>query len=235
MIRLGYEEPAMPEMVRFGLLNTIPTAPARLQKVINLIKQDKPAVILLDGLGDLAIDPNSLAESQEVIGRLVTAAIEAKTFVFTTLHLNPVSPKNQSGKARGHLGSEAMRKASLVLQIERSAGYYALTTDFEFGKNRFGPPIAVGFQWDDSQKDFVSCEAPAPQGSKWDADTSRWLQNLSEETETKWTYTELIALLQKWSGESVPGIKRKIRFMVDGGLLEKWGSGKQARYVRKTQ
>ena len=74
--------------------------------------------VLIDGIGDLCGDPNDSEESFDLVHELHALAITHDCSVITVLHENPGS---ESGKTRGHLGSQLERKAETNLRLAKDA------------------------------------------------------------------------------------------------------------------
>ncbi|MCM1720789.1 AAA family ATPase [Bacteroides ovatus] len=72
-----------------------------------------PDFIVLDGVSDLVADPNSSEQSTSVINDLMAFTKEFDCHVLTVIHANVGSEK-----ARGHLGSEALRKCETAIFAE---------------------------------------------------------------------------------------------------------------------
>ena len=72
--------------------------------------------VLIDGIADLCADPNDSAEAFELVHELHALAITHDCTVITVLHENPGS---ESGKTRGHLGSQIERKAETNLRLSK--------------------------------------------------------------------------------------------------------------------
>ncbi len=72
-----------------------------------------PDFIVLDGVSDLIADPNSSEQSTSVINDLMAFTKEYDCHVLTVIHANVGSEK-----ARGHLGSEALRKCETAIFAE---------------------------------------------------------------------------------------------------------------------
>ena len=75
--------------------------------------------ILIDGVGDLCLDPNDPAEAFEIVEDLQRLAVTYDCPVVLVIHENPSSV---DGKTRGHLGSHLTRKAETNLRLARAAG-----------------------------------------------------------------------------------------------------------------
>lgn len=72
--------------------------------------------VLLDGVGDLALDTNSIEESNKLVAYLHQLAIKYKCVIICVLHENP-GKANDNPKARGHLGSELERKSESNIRL----------------------------------------------------------------------------------------------------------------------
>lgn len=79
----------------------------------------------LDGVADLCHDPNDSAEAFALVGELHKLAIDYDTTLICVLHENPGS---ETGKTRGHLGSQLERKAETNLRLSKDGE--AITTAF---------------------------------------------------------------------------------------------------------
>ncbi len=73
--------------------------------------------VLLDGVGDLVVDANSIEESSAAVTHFHALAIEFTTVVVAVLHENPDSTGKGNAKGRGHLGSFLERKSESVIRL----------------------------------------------------------------------------------------------------------------------
>ena len=73
--------------------------------------------VLLDGVGDLVLDANSIEESSAAVTHFHALAIEFETVVVAVLHENPDSTGKGNAKGRGHLGSFLERKSESVIRL----------------------------------------------------------------------------------------------------------------------
>ena len=112
-------------------------------------------VILIDGIADLCADPNDPAEAFALVGWLHTLAMTYSCAIGTVLHENPGS---DSGKTRGHLGSQLERKAETNLRLAKDVkGITAIWA--ERARHCHLPKeSAVCFQWCDGAGMHVSCD-----------------------------------------------------------------------------
>jgi hypothetical protein len=110
--------------------------------------------ILIDGIADLCASPNDEAESFALVASLATMTKDHHCAVVTVLHENPGS---ETGKMRGHLGSQLERKAETPLRLAKDTN--GITTMWA-DKARHGHlPREQGlcFQWSDAAGMHVSC------------------------------------------------------------------------------
>lgn len=76
------------------------------------IRYVRPDLVILDGVADLIRDSNDMAESNEVIEAIMHTTTELNIHLLSVIHCNV-----GTSKARGHLGSEALRKAETVITL----------------------------------------------------------------------------------------------------------------------
>jgi hypothetical protein len=142
------------ENVNIVSFRNIATAEKRKEKIESLLSKKNYEIILLDGIGDLVNDTNSLAEAIECKNWARSITSIYNTSIFTTLH-----PNKNSNTPRGHIGSEILRESENVLLIEIAEdGTRTLTTDFTHGKSRNGKHANGCFIWSDEFKMFVTAE-----------------------------------------------------------------------------
>ncbi len=72
--------------------------------------------VILDGVADLCADPNDPAEAFALVDALHQLAIRFAAPIVAVLHENPGS---ETGKTRGHLGSQLERKAGTNLRLAK--------------------------------------------------------------------------------------------------------------------
>jgi hypothetical protein len=102
--------------------------------------------IFIDGVADLLNDPNDAESSFDLIGHLHRLAIVKDCVIITVLHENPSS---DSGKTRGHLGSQLERKAETNLRLSKCKD--GVTTIFADRSRYCFIPKSNGscFEWND--------------------------------------------------------------------------------------
>ena len=107
-----------------------------------------------DGIADMCHDPNDSAEAFALVSRLNRAAAHYGCPIIVSLHENPGS---DTGKTRGHLGSELARKAETNLSLAKDAG--GVVTMFSERSRSIHIPKADGprFAWDNDAGMHLSC------------------------------------------------------------------------------
>ena len=76
--------------------------------------KDEIGIVIIDGIADLIFDVNSLAESNEIIQKLMKWSSELHIHIIVVIHSN-----YGSSKATGHLGSALMKKAETICELQR--------------------------------------------------------------------------------------------------------------------
>lgn len=130
--------------------------------------------VLIDGVGDLAVDTNSIEESNNLVIYLHRLAIKFKCVIICVLHENPSSVKDSPAKARGHLGSELERKSESNVRLVKDGNgvttqstaksrhaYITEATNLRFAFNpQLGMHVSIGPAGETpastEERDFVS-------------------------------------------------------------------------------
>lgn len=95
-----------------------------------------PDFVMLDGAADLMDDPNNIEQSAEIQQLLMTSSKIYNCHIATVVHCNPGNEK-----ARGHLGSNLMRKCETAVTITAQGE----TSKVSFGKTRDKRPDDFAF------------------------------------------------------------------------------------------
>jgi hypothetical protein len=108
----------------------------------------------VDGVADICHDPNDPLEAFALVARLSRAAAQYDCPIIGSLHENPGS---DSGKTRGHLGSELARKAETNLQLVKDGD--GIVTMYSERSRSLHIPKGSGprFAWDDAAGMHMSC------------------------------------------------------------------------------
>lgn len=107
----------------------------------------------VDGIADLCADVNDAAESNALVAEMEALAMKFKTLIVCVLHENHGS---DSGKTRGHLGSQLARKAETNLRLEKNAEGTTIMFADTSRSVHITKKQAPGFKWDDEQRAHVS-------------------------------------------------------------------------------
>jgi hypothetical protein len=125
--RAGRTEP--PAWLRSYCLTDVPIADRR--RVLRFETERASTLcggvhsVIVDGVGDVCVNPNDPAEAFALVDELHRLAIEFFCTVVPVLHENPGS---DFGKTRGHLGSQLERKAETNLRLVKDTN--GVTTAF---------------------------------------------------------------------------------------------------------
>ncbi len=177
-----------------------------------LNSEDVPKLILIDGAGDFILDVNDIPSSVDFVSRLCATTTKTRCGIFLTLHGNPMQ---NTEKARGHIGSELLRKVDCSLLLKVEGEIRTITTEFACGKNRSAADnLTAHFQWDPMRMLHVSCDGPAPAKGKSATDREKVME--LGRTQTKWVRADIIksiqGLLKNSKDESISFETAKRRF-----------------------
>jgi len=121
----------------------------RVDFIFSAVEKLKPDFVFIDGCRDLAMDFNSIAESSELVGKIMKYSSVYNCHICLVLH------ENKSAETlRGHLGTELVNKAETVLQVAANenistvSGRYTRNlpfNDFHFHINDSGLPELCEF------------------------------------------------------------------------------------------
>lgn len=76
----------------------------------------RPALVVVDGLADMVVDVNDLAECEKVVQELAVLCEQFDTHFICVIHANETD--TTTSRARGHIGSVATRKVSTTFKVE---------------------------------------------------------------------------------------------------------------------
>jgi len=198
MRRLGLKQgDPIPDKIRFRNVRGL-TLSERLNDLSEILREP-PDVLILDGAADYVADVNDVEQSTEFVFKLCNAVHNAGTGIILTIHGNPAVA---SQKARGHLGSELMRRAESILIIEKVSGtnIRKITTDFQHGKNRNdNDELTAYFRWSETELMHVRCDAPNAPERK--GKTVQGRERIIAAMGTRlWRHGELVKLIMECCG-----------------------------------
>jgi len=180
--------------------------------------------VLLDGVGDLVLDVNDIAETQNFVIELHALAIRYDCPIIGVLHENP---GDKNDKQRGHLGSQLERKAeSNIRLLKDSDGITVIYTE----KSRHANiPQSAGhrFKWSDEAAMHTTFEAGAKNGSDANLGEKHFaaeIFNCAQATGGL-SWAQLHARICELAGIKQTGARRRFQKLLDLGLIEKNSAG----------
>lgn len=190
----------------------------RLVKLERDVIQNKPTLLLIDGVAKLVDDINNLNQCVEFVRWLSDLAEENNLGVVLTIHANP-----SDMKAQGHLGSVLLRECESVLALKYektgSNTQRLLTTDFQHGKVRGdSDKVESCFEWNNEEEFFVSAKKKSQKQSSEESLKNAVIKAF--EGKGKLTYTELSQSMSMITGNSVETERKKISDLKLKGLIK---------------
>lgn len=223
--RAGYEQGAqLPEHIEEShiCMTNIPSYSDRRELILWLIENtDALGLVIIDGIADLVSGVNEEKESNELLDRIRHLASTKSVCIFLTVHLNP-SAQGQNTKARGHLGSELMRRVKTRLRITKDVERQYHTINIE--QNRSGSDNQkTYFMWSDERKRHVRCDADdIPRESTQGKQDKAMLDEIMGEASYK--HKELVSLIMERKGVKEARAKGIIRAAVGKYLYKDFNS-----------
>ncbi len=113
----------------------------RLIKIVELITEKKPTLVIIDGIADLIADFNDIGASQTLIALLMAVSSKNKTAIVNVLHTNK---DKRDTNMKGHLGTLLLQKASDVFEVNKITkdGNDLFSIKETDCRNKAVPPIA---------------------------------------------------------------------------------------------
>jgi len=105
-------------------------------------------LVILDGVADLCVSPNDEEESLDLVSKLMALCHKYAITIICILHENPDS---DTGKTRGHLGSELNRKAFANLRIDKDKDGISTLYGTDMRKRDVPKSQGVCFSWNDDE------------------------------------------------------------------------------------
>ncbi len=177
----------------------------------------------LDGVADLCHDPNDSAEAFALVGELHKLAIDYDTTLICVLHENPGS---ETGKTRGHLGSQLERKAETNLRLSKDGE--AITAAFTERARHAHVPKDHGprFAWNDEAAMHLSVETTA--ATKTDAKRARLAELAAEifrdtPEAVGLTWAQLHERIESIEGIGRSGARKKYDALISLSVIRKSG------------
>ena len=127
------------------------TIKSKKEKITALVKYFKPQLLLIDGIADLVHAPNNEEETANIYLWLIELITKNDLSIITTIH-----PRANDSKARGHLGSEMLRRAYGLLYVSENIDKTIKTISTQ--KARAGSPVKLSFKWSKEERNNVTCD-----------------------------------------------------------------------------
>ena len=180
-------------------------------------------LVIIDGVADLCVDPNDPREAFGLVQKLHKMAIANQCAILTVLHENPGS---DSGKMRGHLGSQLERKVETPLRLKKDPAT-GITTIWADRARHCHIPKSQGkcFKWSDQAKMHVSCgiasEVKAQESSAKFADEAAAAFGDAQAL----SYTNLTNGISKSTGVKKDAAKKRIKAYTEIDVVFKGEDG----------
>lgn len=184
----------------------------RLPYIQKIINQNKPDLVVIDGIADLINDFNNIEQSSIIIDEVMKISTAYNCHVSCVLHTNKAVSDNNM---KGHIGTLLLQKSSDVYEVKKEGLTFNVSEtdsrnlpieDFSFCLNEFGIPIKT-----ESIKENKELGKIAKIKNVFD-------QVFHDNSEL--SYKELCEQYALYSGESEVTAKRKIRHAVENKLLK---------------
>jgi nucleoside-triphosphatase THEP1 len=125
------------------------------KKIVQLVAHYKPQLVIIDGMGDLVKSANSEEESNELYLWAMELITTYSLSILGTIHSN-----YGTEKARGHLGSELLRRCEGVVYVKVNGEGENTTKTISATKHRQSEAVKHSFKWNKEEGNNVSCEDP---------------------------------------------------------------------------
>jgi hypothetical protein len=119
--------------------------------------------VTIDGIGDMCADVNDAGEANVLVAKLESLAVKYRCVIICVLHENPGT---DSGKTRGHLGSQLARKAETNLRLEKDAGGVTVMFADSARSMHVAKDSGYRFAWDEDLQCHVSTDSPPTKAEK---------------------------------------------------------------------
>jgi KaiC/GvpD/RAD55 family RecA-like ATPase len=97
---------------------------SRLKIIEEVIKEEKPMIIFIDGIADLIENFNDVEQSTDLINELMRISVTYDCAVTAVLHTNKA--KDDNGM-KGHLGTMLLQKSSDVFEVRKDGDRFTVT------------------------------------------------------------------------------------------------------------
>lgn len=200
--------------------------PDKRRRSIELLVEDESKkrsgvfAVIIDGVADLIDDPNDAESSFALVAQLQSLAIAYDCVIITVLHENPNS---ETGKTRGHLGSQLERKAETNLRLWQDKE--GVTTIYTAKSRHCYIPKKEGpcFKWNDDLQIHVSCGTEQARKEQADFDDLSLSASIAfaEKGEDELSYNDLVKAIMATRAVKDRSAKTWVKKFCDAGILLK--------------
>lgn len=179
------------------------------------------SLILVDGVGDICVNVNDPAESNDLVDELYSMAIHCKCPLIGILHENHGT---ESGKTRGHLGSQLERKAASNLRLSKGENGVIQLWGEKLRRGHIAKDTGPHFIWSDEQAMHITCETTKSQSIKLKdkKKVEKWFESATDifsGNTAALRHVDFVASIMKRDSCSEATAKRRIDDMRDVGLV----------------
>lgn len=198
--------------------------------------QQRPSLVIIDGIADLVTNPNDPAQSAIISQFLLQASATYNCHIMVVIHANQNAVNKDKDDAmsrgRGHLGSDLERKSEANISLKKPESDSTVTNVF-FTSTRDKTPENFAFRIDGNGMprpcDFVAVTSKQERENEKIAQV---IQVMKSKQVSLWSAGNLKQDLTALSiSESTA--KRLIKLALDAGLIEKIGNGNNVFYRLK--
>lgn len=181
-------------------------------------------MILIDGVADIASDPNDPEECFALVAELHALADVHQCIIVLVLHENPNSENN---KTRGHLGSQLDRKAQTPIVIEKGEDEIVAMYARPARSCHWPKSEAVYFQYDTEKGMHVIVNDPSARrvARKIACKTAKLQELAAKVIAGPMTHTALEAEIQRVELVTDRTARDRIKAMVKLNVIEKTETG----------
>ncbi len=184
-------------------------ASKRLEILKEAVADNKPDLVLIDGIRDLLVNFNDVEDSNDIVNEMMKLSTDFNCGIITVIHQN-----KGDANARGHLGSELMNKSQSVIEMRKSGDIGTARplhcrdiefASFSFSINEQGVP--------------QQCGTPTAQTQTKEEQLQTLIEDAFDDTDTLTKDVLLQSIMQNISC-SKKTADRRIKDAVEVGLIE---------------
>lgn len=191
--------------------------------------QQRPSLVIIDGIADLVTNPNDPAQSAIISQFLLQASATYNCHIMVVIHANQNAVNKDKDDAmsrgRGHLGSDLERKSEANISLRKPESDSTIT-NVTFESTRDKTPENFAFRIDGNGMprpcDFVQVTSKQERENEKIAQV---VQVMKSKQVSTWTHGGLWRALCEEQKISERTAQRLIKLAVDSGAIEKTEQG----------